>query len=212
MALRAGLSPIDLSLWRQYLSDAAEGIEATGRGIVQVDVAFVAWVAIIGAVAIGARHARSAPMFVLMAAGAVWFYATLATQRSDNNNEAYAADAARYVHVASILLLPCFALMADTVLRWRREASAAIAVLVVAMTAGNVVEHARWNDTYVGTSREIRRQIEATVALGNSYRRSTRPTSLRSRPSVRIHDRPLACDARRRTRRRAAPRTRRCRR
>jgi hypothetical protein len=110
-------------------------------------------------------RSRSWPVFVATLVGAVGFYVLLATQRSHEDPLSFAPSSARYVHVATALLLPSLAYLVDWLVSPRRWAQLVAVPVVAAVVVANARGFARYNDGYVAESRQVRSEIAATVAM-----------------------------------------------
>jgi hypothetical protein len=153
-----------------YASYSRSGLESTLEGIAQIHVGFIAWmlftVAGAGAVIAVARRDPGWSMLGATFVGAVVFYVLLATQRAaDAASTSYAPSSARYVHVASALLLPALAYVVDRLVGMRRSVAFVVAGFALWAIAANALEFVEFNDPYVDESRQVRSEIAATVAM-----------------------------------------------
>ena len=164
-----------------YATYTRSGLEATVEGIVQIHITAVAWLLIAGALAaVGAsviRRDRYWSVFAATLAGAVFFYASLSTQRAllaaalipgaQAMGSPFAPSSLRYVHVASALFLPAFAYLVDRLVSVSRWIALAAIMLAVWAVAANMRGFASANDAYIVDGQRIRAEVAATVALGH---------------------------------------------
>jgi hypothetical protein len=163
-------TPLRWSDLGSYASYTRSGLESSIEGIVQIHVGFVAWMlfaaAAAGAVTAVVRRDPGWSMFGATFVGAMAFYALLATQRAaDAASSSYAPSSARYVHVATALLLPSLAYLVDRLVRVRRSVAFVVAPLALWAFTANAYEFVQFNDPYVDESRQVRAEIAATVAM-----------------------------------------------
>ena len=173
--------PLLRSLRGAYGTYTRLGLEATVEAIVQVRITAVAWLLIASAVAaVGAsviRRDRYWSVFAATLARAVFFYASLSTQRfliadvvspgAQAMGSPFPPSSPRYVHVASALFLPAFAYLVDRLVTASRWIALAAIMLAVWAVAANMRGFARVSDPYVVDGRRIRAEVAATVALGH---------------------------------------------
>jgi hypothetical protein len=161
--------PIESSQLGSYFDYATDGIRSAVEGILQVDVGVIAWLVLAAALAaaVWAWRNRPASATVLAATllGLAFFYITLSTQRAGLDSATFGAGTARYLHVASALLLPSLAFLADRILNTRWTALP-LALLAIWMVAANWHDFEQLNDPYVVDGGRIRNELAATAALG----------------------------------------------
>jgi len=164
--------PIDLSHLHSYVSYVTDGLQNSVEGIFQIQQPIVAWMLLVGALgSVLARcrqHDRSWPIYAAPMLGALFFYATLATQRATLDPGSFAANQGRYIHIASALLLPSFGSLAAHALRLptRRWIALGLSGLLAWCVIANLREFVRTTDFNVAVSQPIRAEVEATPVLG----------------------------------------------
>jgi len=162
--------PVARSMSGTYAAYAAATLAGSVTQLLQVDVRAVAWLllaaATMAAVEALVRGVPSAPVFVASLCGAAFFCVSVASQRAGIGGGRGGPQSARYLHVATALLLPSMALLVDRLVTLRRWTAAAALVVVVFVLPANVRSFLRWNESFVAAGRRIRARVAASAALG----------------------------------------------
>lgn len=169
----SGSLGVDLSHAGSYLRYVAEGFEQTAADMFQTGIPALAWVllavAVIGTAVAAVDRDPYWSVYFACLVGAVFFYATLATQRAgvaQGDPGAFAATSSRYVYISSALLLPSLAYLADRLLSLRRWIAPVLAACLVWALVGNARFLVGWNDLHATLGQEVRASVAAAAAMG----------------------------------------------